>query len=109
MNYEEAIKEVRENYESQNTEKLSQLRLWFAGEYAYLNQDLARILKGKHARWLAIRENVKSDTRADREWDGTKEGQAEILLRKTLKSIEILMTGLNSRLQVLQGENRSQM
>lgn len=90
--------------------ELVQAKSWLAGEYAYLNGKYAQIVINKQKEWDKIRYSgeVKSDTAAERKWMLTDQGQQEFTLYRTLQSIQRLMSGMNSRILLLEGESKSQ-
>ena len=87
--------------------QLSEMRLWLAGHYAYLTDKLSQILMQKPAIWNELRKGVKSDTACERIWQQTKDGLLETSLRLKLKSIEKLMSGIKTRIEVMIGESKS--
>jgi hypothetical protein len=88
--------------------RLSEIRLWLAGHYAYLNSDLTEVLIRQPGLWRELRERAKSVSEADRLWEETPDGITEIKLRGTLKSIDRILSGLKTRIEILQGEARNQ-
>lgn len=108
MDLNKAI-EISQSEVSQPGE-LSECRLWLAGQYAYLNNQLIGILKNKPQVWNEIRYSgkVKSDTAAERLWEMSEMGLKEMEINKTLKSIEKISSAIKSRLDTLQGELRNQ-
>lgn len=106
MNLETAIKKAQN--EGTSPSELSEVRLWLAGEYAFLGGKLGAVLADKPQRWGRLRVEVKSDTYAERLWQCTEQGKEETRLRITLKSIEKLMSAIKTRIEVMQGEARSQ-
>lgn len=95
--------------ETANPGELSEVRLWLAGRYAYLNGLLTGILIRKPEVWGKLRysENVKSDTQAERLWSETDDGRKEIEYRHECKSIEKLLSALKTRIDLLIGEQRN--
>src|SRR3990167_2756270 len=85
---------------------LSEYRLELAGEYAYLNNQLIEILMRKPAKWNELRRDQKSDTATERIWEATADGLKEIELRLKLKSIEKLMSGIKTRIEIAIGESK---
>src|SRR3990167_2324726 len=72
-----------------------------SGQRTYL---LIEILKEKPMLWTQLRQGVKSDTQADREWERTKPGQAEMLIRLEMKMIDRMSSAVRTRIGVLSGE-----
>lgn len=106
MELSDAIEETKS--EGLTPGRLSEIRLWLAGHYAYLNSDLTDVLIRKPALWRHLRQGAKSVSEADRLWEETPDGITEIKLRGTLKSIDRIMSGLKTRIEILQGEARNQ-
>lgn len=107
MDLPEAIRKAKD--ETIMPGELSKIRLWLAGEYAYLNNDLIGVLMEKPDMWDKIRyqESVKSDTAAERLWERTEMGRKETLIRHKLKSIDKLSSAIKTRIDVLEGESRN--
>lgn len=105
MTLAEAIE--KSTQEGVSPRELSEVKAWLAGRYAYLGGELTRILTGKPEKWTKIRfgGEIKSDTAAERAWDATDEGKREITIRIEQKSIEKLLSAINSRLEVIRGES----
>jgi len=91
--------EQMKNAELSPTE-LSEIHMKLAGEYAYKATELDALLIGKPEMWLALKENSKSDTEANRKWDMTPEGIKENSLKLQMKSIEKMMSALKSRMRI---------
>lgn len=108
MTFSDAI--LKAQSETATPGELSEIRLWLAGRYAYLNGELTQILIRKPEKWRAIRYSgeVKSDSATDRWWDGTEDGMNEMKIRLEQKSIEKLLSATKTRIEILQGESRSQ-
>ena len=86
---------------------LADERLALSAEYQALSDELADILTFKPAKWILIRQNTKSDTSAEREWQNSKEGTREMVIKLKLKALEKRMSGIRSYLDVLNGESRN--
>lgn len=110
MTYEEAVSKLTDEAYASDIEEISRVRMFLGGQYAYLNSLLTDILIKKPDLWNEIRHggSVKSDTATDRAWEATELGKEETMLKRKLKSIEIMMTSTNSRIMVLKGESHSQ-
>lgn len=87
---------------------LANYRLRLAAEYSFLSEQLGEILREKSEIWMEIRqrEEITSDKLADRVWEGTTFGKDEISLRLELKSIDKLMSSINTRLRTYEDEAR---
>ena len=84
--------------------QLSDFRIYLAALASSKTGLLQDILSEKPERWLAIRENKKSDRAADREWEATNLGIAEMKLRMLLKRIDTLNSALSAKLRVMELE-----
>jgi hypothetical protein len=73
-------------------------------EYSFIASLLQEILARKPAIWSELRQNVKSDTRADRTWDGTKDGIDETGYRMKLKVLEKSISSLKTILKIRENE-----
>jgi hypothetical protein len=106
----ESISEQLKNSDAVYPDELSTMRVWLAGEYAYLSNQLIGILMKKPEAWKQIRYNgeVKSDTAAERIWQATEDGLQETILRMKLRTIDKLSSAIKTRLEVLSGEARNQ-
>jgi len=91
-----------------NPHELAENRLTLSGEYSRASEQLESILEKKPAIWSEIRKNVKSDTSADRTWDGTEMGIHEMKLRMKLKRLEKQMSSISTMLRVFEAEARNQ-
>lgn len=105
--YEEVVEKVRSE-DGLAPEELGEAKEFLSGEYAFVASELEKILRRKPKAWEEIRKTVQSDARADRSWDGTEDGNGEIIYRLRLKAIEKLMSSISSRLRIMEGEARSQ-
>jgi DNA-binding PadR family transcriptional regulator len=103
------LSEKLKNREYQTPGELSEVRLELAGWFSLIAGQLEEVLKRKPAEWLKIRdrEDIKSDTRADRIYELTQDGRDEILYRLELKRITVLMSGLRTRLEILSQEAKN--
>jgi hypothetical protein len=54
--------------------------------------------------WLRFREQKSGDRAADREWEATKDGLAEMQLRMLLRRIDRLNSALSAKLRVMEIE-----
>ena len=93
-----------------NPHEIAERRIELAAEYGKCADDLAEILEIKATAWNTIRqrEDIKSDTRADREWDATEMGISEMKLRLKLKTLEKKLSAAKTYLDVMNGEARNQ-
>lgn len=88
---------------------LAEARLELSSLYSYFSWQLEQILFAKPKVWLTIRENTKSDTAAEKQWDNTENGQKETIYRYRLKRIEKMMSSMRTMIDVLSTEARNQM
>lgn len=82
-------------------------RVQITGEYSRASEQLETILLQKAELWLKIRERVKSDNQADKEWDRTPLGIEELVLRMKMKRYEKQLSSLRTMLEVLSQEARN--
>lgn len=86
--------------------ELSNIKVRLAAEYAYLSGQLQTVFTLKAERWEKFREQCTSDTQAERKWEKTESGLAEMRLKLTMKSIEKLLSAISAKLNVLDQEAR---
>ncbi len=84
--------------------ELAERRIQLSAEYARDAELLSDILAQKPAMWNSIREHVKSDTAADRQWEATPEGIGEMQLKLRMKSAEKKMSAAKTMLEVMTNE-----
>src|SRR3990167_742393 len=80
---------------------LSQLLIVIAAEYGSLSEEMKDILRIKVKEWIKLRQDVKSDTQAERLWQLSESGTKETELRLDMKSMEKTMSAIRTRLHVL--------
>ena len=88
--------------------RIAELRMILSGKYAYAMNKLEEILKAKPSVWNAIREKVKSDTAAERAWQGSELGQQELHWDFQRKKIEKMMSAAKTLLEVKTAEAYNQ-
>lgn len=88
--------------------ELAERRVELSAEYARDSEILISILEQKPELWRQIRERVKSDKAADREWEASALGLDEMKLRLKMKASEKKMSAARTMLEVLEGEARNQ-
>lgn len=100
------FKEASEKSQNSQTDyhDLAYIRMWLAGHYAYLGGLLGEILTEKPVKWNLLRDNVKSDTAAERKWQATEDGVKEMRLRIEMKSTERLMSAIKTRIEIATNE-----
>jgi len=87
---------------------LADFKVYLAALYSFKAGQLEDILTRKPKVWLSLREGVNSDKAADRQWDASDDGIAEMKLRLDLKRIEKINSALTSRIRIAEGEARNQ-
>lgn len=87
---------------------LSRWRMWLGGEYGTLNTRLNELEAVYPERWNMARESVNSDKQADRLLDATDYGKEMSELKRTIKTIEKMMSAIKSSLDRLNFEARNQ-
>jgi len=103
----EIIKEIRDQVEL-SPGQIANYRSIITAEFAFKAEQLKNIAKQKPSIWMEIRkrEEVKSDTSAERYWGMTELGQREIELKYRLKYLEKLSSSLRQRLEIMDSEAR---
>jgi len=84
--------------------RLAELRVLLSAKYAQATNEYERILLAKPAIWNELRKDVKSDTRAEREWEATELGQGERHWKFQIKKIEKMMSAIKTLIDVRTGE-----
>ena len=87
--------------------KIAEERMELAGEYSRLTEQLGNILEVKPTLWNELRKGTKSDTSADRMWEGTPKGIEEMKIKGRLRSIEKELSAKKSYLDVLINESHN--
>lgn len=89
--------------------EIAERRVELSSEYSKCADDLADILEIKATAWMTIRnrEDIKSDTKAEREWESTELGIKEMRLRLKMKGIEKKLSAAKSYLDVANNEARN--
>ena len=83
---------------------LADMKLKLAGIYHWESEKLKEIMEVRPSIWLELRKNTKSDTSADRMWQGTPKGIQETKLKIKIKQIDKLTSAINSMLKIAEGE-----
>lgn len=103
--------EIIKNYARESTTatpgRLSEICLDLTAYTATLIEKLGDLQTNKASKWLEIRATVKSDTLADRTWDATEDGLAEMRLKMELKYVERLISSIKVRLRSKENEARN--
>lgn len=103
----EIIQDIRNQVELAPA-MIANYRSIITAEYAFKAEKLKDIMKQKPSIWMEIRtrEEVKSDTAAERYWGMTELGQEEIELKYRLKYLEKLSSSMRQRLEIIESEAR---
>ena len=88
--------------------RMADIAVQLTGYYARLSEEFKDIEIFRADRWLAIRETVKSDTRAEKMWLASEDGKKWNDLRLKLKYVEKSISGIKLRLRVAEGEKYNQ-
>lgn len=84
--------------------RLAELRVLLSAKYAQATNEYETVLLAKPAIWNELRKDVKSDTRAEREWEATELGQKERHWKFQIKKIEKMMSAIKTLIDVKTGE-----
>lgn len=84
--------------------RLAELRVLLSAKYAHATNQYEAILMSKPAIWNELRKDVKSDTRAEREWEATELGQGERHWKFQIRKIDRMMNAISSLIKVKTGE-----
>ncbi len=91
----------------QTPQELSDKLLELAEESSRLGTELSRILTLKPDIWMEMRKNHSSDKSTDKQWDATEEGKKEMQVRLQLKSNQMMMSAIKTKLRVLSDETHN--
>ena len=100
----EKIAEYLKNKDELTPQEVIKFREYLAGEFFYLGTELAMVLTKKAEIWKEVRKKVKSDKKADIEYELTECGKKEILLKMKLKAMEKMLSALRTTFETQQGE-----
>jgi len=87
--------------------RLAELRVLLSAKYAAATNEYEKILVAKPGIWNGIRKTVKSDTRAEREWEATEAGIQERHWKFQIRKIEKMMSAIKTMVDVRTGEARN--
>lgn len=108
----EILKEVetklRDGSLKTNPHECANLRARLSSEYSFYMGALEDILFKKPKEWNSLRPLYKSDTAAEKAWEGTPMGLEEVALRMRCKRVEKLMSGLSSLIKIHEADARNQ-
>ncbi len=91
----------------QTPQELSDKLLELAEESSRLGSELSRILTLKPDIWMEMRKSHSSDKSTDKQWDATEEGKKEMQVRLQLKSNQMMMSAIKTKLRVLSDETHN--
>jgi hypothetical protein len=87
--------------------RLAELRVMLSAKYARATNEYEKVLLAKPAIWNELRKTVKSDTRAEREWEATELGIEERHWKFQIKKIDHMMTAIKTLIDVRTNESRN--
>jgi hypothetical protein len=91
----------------QSPHELAEIRMRKCAEYDTLSEELIGLENQLAVKWLEIRDDLTSDTKADRHIAASEMGQRAHAIRRKLKALEKVISSIRSYLEVLQGEARN--
>jgi len=100
----EKIAEYLKNKDELTPQEVIKFREYLSAEFFYLGMELAMILIKKAEIWKEVRKKVKSDKKADIEYELTEYGKKEIALKMKLKGMEKMLSSLRTTFEAQQGE-----
>lgn len=86
---------------------LAEKRMDITGEYSRDSEKLEEILATKPKIWLEMRKLCKTDSEANKQWDGSEQGIDEMRLRMRLKRYEKQLSAIRTMLEVKAQEMRN--
>lgn len=84
---------------------LSEIGVKLSAYSALLAEEFENLVVFQADKWLDLRKDTTSDKMADKLWDATTEGKRSNVLRIQLKYIEKVISSINRRLRVKEGES----
>ena len=84
---------------------LSEIGVKLSAYSSLLAEEFENLIVFQADAWLELRKGVTSDKMADKLWDATNEGKRSNVLRIQLKYIEKVISSINRRLRVKEGES----
>jgi len=100
----EKIAEYLKKKDELTPQEVIKFREYLSAEFFYLGMELAMILIKKAEIWKEVRKKVKSDKKADIEYELTEYGKKEIALKMKLKGMEKMLSSLRTTFEAQQGE-----
>src|SRR3990167_8814221 len=106
MNIDEEIKKlILEARDGTSPGRLSEIGVSLSAYSSLLAEEFENLIVFQADAWLELRKGVTSDKMADKLWDATNEGKRSNVLRIQLKYIEKVISSINRRLRVKEGES----
>lgn len=87
--------------------QMSEKRLGLAEEYSRYSGEFAKLIKIQADHFNTFRGEFKSDNACQKAFDATPEGVQMTIIKLKLKSIEKMMSALNTHLRLLENEAKS--
>lgn len=84
--------------------RLAEIRVLLSAKYAKATNEYEAVLLAKPSIWNELRKDVKSDTRAEREWEATELGKMERHWKFQIRKIEKMMSAIKTLIDVKTGE-----
>ena len=84
---------------------LSEIGVKLSAYSSLLAEEFENLIIFQADMWLELRKGASSDKMADRLWDATKEGKRSNVMRLQLKYLEKVISSINRRLRVKEGES----
>lgn len=99
---------IEVDLEHKSPGELADIKIRLAGEYSFVAGQLEEIQVRKPLIWLVMREGHKSDKATDRAWDATEDGRNEIGLGWQIKIMKQLISAINTKVRIAEGEAQNQ-
>lgn len=103
----EEIRAIEQRLNQATPHELAEMKLQLSSIYSRMSELLMAILRKKPMMWNELRKGVKSDTSAERAWEGTEEGLQQMELTQWLKVTEKMISAINSMLRVYEAEAKN--
>ncbi|MCK9370654.1 hypothetical protein M0R04_12155 [Candidatus Dojkabacteria bacterium] len=98
---QDETREKIEQYDTGQALEIAKEKMQLSDEYEKLGRQLVEVKIKKAKEWTEIRLTTKSDAQADRKWDRTESGLAEMKLVLAMKCKEKKMSAISSMIQIL--------
>lgn len=90
-----------------NPHQIAEERIGMAEEYSRYSGFYADLIKKRAEHYKLNREEYKSDTACERDWERTPDGVQMTIIKLKLKSIEKQLSASNTMLRLLENEARA--